>query len=319
MAMGDGSRVFDNMFKPEIGSGLEIFRHRDIQIFNNEFHINAAPPSCEYNKHLSTNCIRMADYGASKGSPEGCYGIRVYGNRFYITGRKYENYPDFIPMASAFFYSASAGDNEIFGNEIIINQENPETDAQAFAFYIGNASGGKIHNNHIITNVTPIWVGSTYGKAENTDLEANVIVKAADTKFDFVPVRMGSYEQPDFLAAGTTFRSNEFNGVDFRIEATDQHHLYCVAWTLKINLHDKNGKSVAGHDIVITDKNKKVVFNKASDRYGSVMVELPEYVADGDLKTFSSPFTVTAGKMKTQVELKKNTVLDLELKQTPNR
>jgi hypothetical protein len=314
MAMGDGSRVFENKFNPEIGSGLEIFRHRDIQIFNNEFHISAAPPSCEYSKHLSTNCIRLADYCASKGSPEGCYGIRVYNNSFFITGRKYEKYPDFIPMASAFFYSASAGDNEIFGNEIIINQENPETDAEAFAFYIGNASGGKIHDNHIISNVTPIWVGSTYGKAENTDLEGNVIVKAADTKIDFVPIRIGSYEQPDFLAAGTRFRSNEFKGVDFGIQATDQHHSYSVAWTLIINLHDKTGKPLTGIDVVITDKNKNVVFRKPSDLYGSVMAELPEYAVDGDLKTFSSPYTVIAGRKKIVADLKKNTDLDMVIR-----
>jgi hypothetical protein len=105
--MGDGSRVFGNMFKPEIGSGLEIFRHRDIQIFNNEFHISAALPSCEYHQHLSTNAIRIADYGAATGSPVGCFGNRIYNNIFYLTGKKYEMYPDFIPMVSALFYSTS--------------------------------------------------------------------------------------------------------------------------------------------------------------------------------------------------------------------
>jgi len=314
MAMGDGSRVFDNIFKPETGSGLEIFRHRNIEIFNNEFHITAALPSCEYNRHLSTNGIRMADYGAAKGSPEGCYGVRVYNNKFYVTGRKYEKYPDYIPMASAFFYSASAGDNEIFGNEIVINQEDPESDAEAFAFYIGNASGGKIYNNHIISNVTPIWVGSSYGKAVGTIIEGNIIESARGTEPGFVPIRMGSHEQPDYVAEGTIFRSNDFAGLNFGIDATDQHHSYTVCWTLAVELHDKTGKPLIDREVVITDKNKKEVLHQSTNDKGTVSVELPEYSVNGDSKTISSPYTVAAGKRKMEVALKKNTLVTLELK-----
>jgi hypothetical protein len=314
MAMGDGSRVFANLFKPETGSGLEIFRHRDIEIFNNEFHIKAAPPSCEYHMHLSTNGIRMADYGASKGSPAGCYGVRVYNNKFYITGKKYEKYPDYIPMASAFFYSASAGDNEIFGNEIIIHQEDPESDAEAFAFYIGNANGGKIFNNRVVSNVTPVWVGSSYGRAENTDIADNIFEKAPSAKNSFIPVRMGSYEQPDYLASGTTFRSNEFNELEFGVNATDQHHNYSVAWTLSVILHDKSGKPLANKGISINDRNGKEVLRLTSDGTGTISAELTEFIFDGASKTYFSPYTVITGKRKTQVDLNKNTVLYLESK-----
>jgi hypothetical protein len=314
MAMGDGSRVFDNIFKPETGSGLEIFRHRNIEIFNNEFHISAAPPSCEYNIHLSTNGIRMADYGAAKGSPEGCYGVRVYNNKFYITGRKYEKYPDYIPMASAFFYSASAGDNEIFGNEIIIRQEDPDTDAEAFAFYVGNARGGKLYDNHIISNVTPIWVASSYGRAEGTEIRGNTIEKAPGTKIDFAPVRMGSYEQPDYTADGTRFLSNQFIGLPFSVEATDQHHSYTVSWTLTVKLIDKAGKPLEANDIVISDKNGLEVIRKATDADGRVSVELPEYSVNGTIKTVFSPYTILADKRKVEADLKKNTALTLEFK-----
>ena len=314
MAMGDGSRVFANLFKPEIGSGLEIFRHRNIEIFNNEFHISAAPPSCEYNRHLSTNAIRMADYGAAKGSPVGCYGIRVYDNKFFITGRKYEKFPDYIPMASAFFYSSSAGDNEIFGNDISINQEEPETDAEAFAFYIGNADGGKIFNNKVVSNVTPVWVASSYGKAENTDIADNIFEKSASSDTPYIPVRMGSHEQPDYLATGTRFRSNEFIGLDFGVWATDQHHTYSVAWTLTVKLLDRSGKPLAGREISVTDRNGKEVLRMATDAHGKISAELTEYNVDGDAKTFLSPYTITAGRKKLQAELVKNMVVDLELK-----
>jgi hypothetical protein len=134
MAMGDSSKIFENRIEPEIGSGIEIFRHKGIEIFNNVLKIEAAPPSCEYNDLYSTNAIRIADYGAEKGSPRGAYGNRVYNNKFHIIGKDYPQYPDFVPLASAIFYSASAGENEIFGNEIWLDQKDPNTKAEAYAF-----------------------------------------------------------------------------------------------------------------------------------------------------------------------------------------
>ncbi|OFX95112.1 MAG: hypothetical protein A2X06_02925 [Bacteroidetes bacterium GWC2_40_22] len=311
MAMGDGSKIFENRFEPEIGSGIEIFRHRNIDIFNNEFHIKAAPPSCEYNDHYSTNAIRIADYGAATGSPEGSYGNRIYNNKFYITGRKFEKYPDYIPMASAFFYSASAGDNEIFGNGIIINQDNPGTDAEAFAFYIGNARGGRIYNNNIIANVTPIWVACSYGRAEHTKLTGNSITRAEYTVRNFKPVRMGSLEQPDYIAVGTEFRSNELTGLEFVVDETDQHHSYSVFWILKINLYDQKSRVLSGTEIKIMDRNGKEIVSQRTDNYGSLRVELPEYFADGNEKTVSTPYTIIVGKKKIVIELKKNSEIDM--------
>ena len=37
----------------------------------------------------------------------------------HITGMDYQEYTDYTPMAWAVFYSASGGDNYIFGEEII--------------------------------------------------------------------------------------------------------------------------------------------------------------------------------------------------------
>jgi hypothetical protein len=314
MAMGDGSKIFENRFEPEIGSGIEIFRHRNIDIFNNEFHIKASPPSCEYNQHLSTNAIRIADYGAVTGSPEGCYGNRIYNNKFYLTGRKYEHYPNFIPMVSALFYSTSAGDNEVFGNTIIIDQKNPETDAEAFAFYIGNARSGNIFNNMITTNVTPIWVASSYGRAENIKLTGNEIIKAQNTGSDFKPVRMGSLEQPDYVAAGIKFQSNEFPGSELVIDATDQHHSYKVFWTVTIKLYDEKRQPKEGTEIKVLDRNGKEVINQKSDSKGSLTAELPELYVDGIEKTFSTPYTIIAGKKKVITDLKKNSTIDIILK-----
>jgi hypothetical protein len=300
MAMGDGSKIFDNIFKPEIGSGIEIFRKKFIEIFNNEFHIKAAPPSCEYADHLSTNAVRIADYGAAPGAPNGAYGNKVYNNRFFITGKKYKQYPDFIPMASAFFYSASAGENEIFGNEIILHQEDPGTDAEAFAFYVGNARGGRIFSNRIVTNVTPVWVATGYGKAENTIIESNEFIKAGSG--DFSPVRMGS----GYAATGIEFRSNSYEGMDPDIEATDRPHSYKVFWTLEVSLVDRKGNPVTGTEVIITGKDGKEAARLTSNSEGRIKAELPEHFIDGKDRVDFSPYTIKAGKSVVKVDLKKN-------------
>lgn len=314
MAMGDSSQIFSNLIEPEIGSGIEIYVHRGIDIFNNEFHIKAAPPSCEYHLHLSTNAIRIADYGAARGAANGCFDNRIYGNKIYISGKKYKEYPDFIPMASAFFYSASAGDNEVFGNEIFINQADPETDAEAFAFFIGNSRGGKIQNNKIVSNVTPVWVGSSYGKAEETKLTGNIFERSPETVNDFKPVKMGSLEQPDYLADGTEFRSNIFKGIDFGIDATDQHHKYSVYWTLHIKLTDKRGMPVKNGELIINDVNGIEVVRRITDEKGLLNIELPEYFSDGDVRNYKAPYKITSGKTRTVVPLNKNSEITLTVK-----
>jgi hypothetical protein len=313
MAMGDSSMVFENRFEPEIGSGLEIFRHKYIEIFNNVFRIKAAPPSCEYHEHYSTNAIRLADYGEALGSPRGCFGNRIYNNKFYIRGRKFEKYPDYIPMASAFFFSTSAGDNYIFGNDIYMEQDHPETDAEAYAFFIGNALGGKLYNNRITSNVTPVWVACGYGSATGTVIAGNSFIRSADAETDFPAVRMGWIERADCLAKDIEFRSNKFKGLDFSIDASPQHHSYAVYWTLTVNIVGKEGEDIKGAEIGILDKNGREVLTGKSDERGSIEVELPEYSVDGNVTTYASPYTVHLKRMKEEVILNSDQVITMKV------
>lgn len=60
MAMGDSSLIFENMIKPEIGSSIEIYVHRGIEIFYNTIYTVAAPPTCEYgHEEYSTAALRI--------------------------------------------------------------------------------------------------------------------------------------------------------------------------------------------------------------------------------------------------------------------
>ncbi|MCK4991855.1 MAG: hypothetical protein KAS29_15255 [Bacteroidales bacterium] len=310
--MGDGSKIFENQFEPETGSGIEIYVHKRIEIFNNAFTIVAEPPSCEYplipgHEVHCTNGIRLADYEAKPGSSSACIDNRIYNNRFHVIAKKYEKYPDFIPQSAAIFYSASAGDNFIFGNEIIVEQKDPDTDAEAYAFYIGGAKEGLLYNNHITTNVTPIWVASSYGSATNTKLYNNRITKSPETLSDFKSVKMGWSERRDCLARNIEFRSNDIEGMDFEFDLSDQHHSYSVYWTLHIKVINKKGVVVENAEIRILDKNGIVVETQRTDENGSLSVELMEYSVNGSEKTFLSPYTVIAGKKKIEVQLNKNT------------
>ena len=319
LAMGDGSKIFENLFEPEIGSGIEIYVHKRIEIFNNAFKIVAEPPSCEYPLYPGhevhcTNGIRVADYEAKPGSPSACQDNKIYNNRFHIIAKKYEKYPYYIPQAAEIFYSASAGDNFVFGNEIIVGQKDADTDAEAYAFYIGGANFGLLYDNHITTNVTPIWAASSYGSATNTKIYNNRITKAPNTLADFKAVLMGWSERGDCLAKNIEFRSNNIEGMEFDIDASDQHHSYSVFWTLNVNMVNKKGIAVENAEIRILNKNGIEVTNQKTDKNGSVKVELLEYSVDGKEKTFMSPYTVIAGKKKKDIHLIKNSEITLVIR-----
>ncbi|MEI6048420.1 MAG: hypothetical protein WCS03_05940 [Bacteroidota bacterium] len=316
MAMGDSSQIFDNRIEPEIGSGIEVYVHRGMQIFNNVIRISAAPPTCEYgHEDYSTAAVRIADYKAKPGSPDGCFGNKVYNNKIFITGKDYPEYTDYIPMAWAVFYSASAGDNYIFGNQIEVNDQNPGSKNETSAFYIGGGTaGGQFFNNHITANVPAVWVASRYGGAKDTRIFNNQFTKSRSAGNDFKAIRIGWSEREDCVAENIRFESNNVEGDVFGIDATDQTHSYSVYWTLTINLRDKSGRILPYADIVIMDKGRKEVLRQKTDKNGYLRVDLPEYSVEGDAKTESSPYKILAGKKKIEVELKKNEEINLVIK-----
>lgn len=315
MAMGDSSLVFGNIIKPEIGSGIEIFRHKYIEIFNNEIHVQASPPTCEYgHEEYSVNAIRVADYNSKPGSSDGCFGNKIYNNQIYVTGNDYPEYPDYIPMAHAVFYSASAGDSYFFGNDILVEEQTPGQKNETSGFYIGGGTiGGNFFNNRITTNVYAMWVASQYGGDLNTKIYDNTIIKSPMTKTNFSPIRMGWNERKDCVATDIEFRSNQFEGFDFSIDATNQPHSYSVWWTLKVDVTDKKGNVVNGAEVQFLDKNGNEIARKITNDNGFVQVELQEYSINDKEKISSAPYSVVVGKKKEKVNLNKNTNINMTI------
>ncbi|MEX2566742.1 MAG: hypothetical protein WD431_12425 [Cyclobacteriaceae bacterium] len=317
MAMGDSSLIFDNIIKPEIGSGIEIYKHKGIEIFNNEIHTAASPPTSEYGHDTySTTAIRIADYNALPGSNEGCFGNKVYNNRIWVTGFDFPDFPDYVPMAWAVFYSASGGQNEIFGNEIWVNDETLGLKNETSAFYIGGGSiGGLFYENRITTNVPVAWVASPYGGAKGTQISRNTIIKADDAMGDFPAFRMGWSGNSQSIAEGIDLKSNVLKGMDFGIKATDQLHEYSLWWTLKVKINQPGDEGDTVSEILFLDSNGEEVFilkpEKGKKEYE---VELKEFSVVKGEKLIFSPYTLKSGAIEQRVDLDQNKEIDLNSK-----
>lgn len=305
MAMGDSSLIFSNTITPETGSGIEIYVHRGMEIFDNTITIQASPPTCEYgHEDYSTTALRIADYNQVKGSPNGAFGNRVYNNRIYVTGKDYPEYQDYTPMAWAVFYSASSGENYIFGNDVFVTDKTPALKNETAAFYIGGGSdGGIFEDNRITTNVPAFWVASRYGSAQNVSISGNRILKSGSGTEAFSPVRMGWNRN---IAKNIVFTSNIVEGADFGIDKTEQEHTYSVLWTLTVKVTDKRGNLLEGANVKVIDSKGIEVTNTKTDKSGIIEKELVEYAVEGKSVTSSSPYIVISGKKKYVVNLSRN-------------
>jgi len=318
MAMGDSSQIFNNRIEPEVGSGIEIYRHRDIEIFDNVIKIKSSPPTCEYgHEEYSTNAIRMADYQEKPGGPNACSGNRIYKNKIFITVKNQPKPDNYIPMSYGIYSSASGGENYIFGNNIVVNHLEPLSKARAAAFYVCGGTvgfGGSFFNNRITTNVPAAWLATPYGGTANTKIYNNTILKAPNALPGFKPFRMGWEGRDDTWAKDVEFNSNEIRGADFGVQATEQDHSYSVTWTLQLKVTDQKGVPVKSADVTIFDKNQSKVYQEKTDELGSMKFELLEYAAKGKQKTYASPYTLVVGDVKKEVLLNKNNNITLILK-----
>ena len=311
MAMGDSSRIFENNIAPDVGSGIEIYKHKNIDIFNNVIRIKTSPPTCEYGDgEYSTAAIRMADYRAKPGAPDACSGNRVYNNTIQITAAGYPKYPSYTPMSWAIYYSASGGENYVFGNTITVEKTEPGSQVETAAFYVcgGPAGyGGSFYENRISTNVPAAWVASMYGGTSNTKIYNNTIVKLKTAQPEFKAIRIGSAGCDVCVARNVEFRSNRVAGNGFEILATAQDHTFSVYWTLSIELLSRKGKPLKDEMVVILDKKQQNIFSGKTDSTGKLVTELMEYAYDDQTRHSRTPYTIVVRQQKKQVQLDSNT------------
>jgi hypothetical protein len=305
MAMGDSSLIFSNRIFPETGSGIEIYIHRGMEIFNNQIHVEAAPPTCEYgHSDYSTTAVRIADYNAVSGTSRAAFGNRIYNNQIRVTGKDYADFPDYVPMAWAVFYSASGGDNYIFGNEILVEDLTPLQKNETSAFYIGGgSSGGIFSSNTITTNVPAFWVAGRYGSASDLIVSGNHIIRDTRAGSDFSHIRMGWFNNE---AGNIEFRSNLTEGELLSIDATERDHTWSVYWTLTIRVNGRDGSPIKDAGIKIFEANGTQVFIGNTNSSGKLTTELMEYSARGSERNYHSPYRVISGSEEKIIELDSN-------------
>ncbi|MBL7698503.1 MAG: hypothetical protein JNK79_10100 [Chitinophagaceae bacterium] len=314
---GEASRVFENIIEPEMGSG--IWPSQNCEIFNNTIRIKTSPPTCEYgHEEYSVNAIRMADYHRKPGAPDGTFGNKVYNNKIYITANDFPDaHPGYIPMAFGVFYSVAGGEDDVFGNDIVIEKTNPNSKTISTGLYIcGGAEslGGNFYNNRITSNVPGIWVATMYGGAGNTKIFNNTLVKSANASDTYKPFRMGWAARDVCVAKNIQLKSNKFEGSKFDIDIDGKENSFNVYWTLNIKVLGKASAPVKNREIKISDKTGQVVLTKPTDENGTLAAELLQFSADGETKKFSAPYTISIGKQKIVTDLTENTDLVIHIK-----
>jgi hypothetical protein len=306
MGTGDSSKIYNNRFEPKQGSGIYVSRYTEV--FDNIFKIETSPPTCEYGREeYSTAAVRMGDYNAAPGSSKASIGNRIHDNKIYITAKNFPEPKEYTPMSWGIYYSASGGENYVYGNDIVVNKTDTSSKVITAAIYICGGPkyfGGQFYNNRITTNVPAVWVATMYGGASNSKIFNNTIIPLNGARYK--TFRIGFAGCDDCIAKNIEFRSNEITEGKIEISATEQDHSYSVYWTLNIKVTDAKGSPARNSDVLIRDKNNEVVLQTKTDDSGELITELAEYSVNGKEKKYLSPYKIVAGELGKEVVLDSN-------------
>ncbi|MCE5273496.1 hypothetical protein LLH00_19635 [bacterium] len=310
LGIGDGGKVYNNRFEPEVGSGILIGKANGVEIYDNVFRVAASPPTCEYGfEDYSVNAIRVTDYNSPAG--QGASEIRIHDNRFFITGRDYPERAAYIPMAYAVFLSVGGGTVYVYDNDVTVEHQDPGSKALAAAFYVGGSdNGGRWWGNTVTSNVPAVWFATFYGSAKDAVFTDNTFRAGANAVSGLVPVRIGYAGN---TAERLEFRSNRCEGMDFAVQATEGGNSWKVYWTLDISVADAQGNPAAGQEVVITDRSGTEAARQSTGADGRLSLELPQYFVQAGARTDFSPYKVSAGAVSDTLSLGANRSLNLAL------
>jgi hypothetical protein len=308
-----GTKVFRNRFLPKVGSGIYIGSGTGVEVYDNVFKIECAPPNCEYRyTAYSTNALRISDYDAKPDAPaeKRCSGNKVYNNKILITGKSYPQYDRYEPRAYAFFISVGGGTNYVYDNEITVEKQG-DGNARAYAFFIGGSSnGGEIRNNKVTSNCPAAWVGNDYGNAANTVFEGNTFTKAAGTADKVCPFILGD--------GGNSVKdiglfSNTFQGWGelFEYHANSITYAFGSVATVKVA---KAGQPAAGAEVTAADSAGKEGAKQKTDDKGIARLRLPQYTYTNGKKAECGPYVIRCGPAEAKADASKDTDVRLEMK-----
>jgi hypothetical protein len=308
---GSASKVYRNRFEPKVGSGIYIGRGTGVEVYDNVFRIESAPPNCEYRySAYSTNAIRLSDYDAKPTEPaeKRCAGNKVYRNKIIVTGKSYPQYDRYEPRAYAFFISVGGGANDIYDNEITIEKADAGN-CRTYAFFVGGSSnGGNIYGNKVVSNCPAAWIGNDYGSAANTAFYGNTFTKAAGTPAD---VKLFILGDGGNAANGIGFFSNVFAGWTDLFEYHSNSVTCSRGRTLTVRVVDKAGKPAGAAEVVITAKEGGAVVTQKADQEGMVTIRLAESRYENGRAIDCASYTIRSGASEANVEMRKDQEITL--------
>jgi hypothetical protein len=308
-----GTKIYRNRFEPKIGSGIYIGGGHDVEVYENVFKIESAPPNCEYRyQAYSTNALRLSDYDTPPtGPPERrCAGNKVYNNKIFITGKSYPQYDRYEPRTYAFFISVGGGTNYVYNNEIVVEKKD-NGNVRAYAFFVGGSSnGGEIYNNKVTSNCPVAWIGNDYGNAANTAFYGNTFIKAPGTPADVKPFILGDGGNS---VRDVGFFSNVFSGWTDPFEYHSNSIAYSWGWTLNVKVVDRAGKPKGGAEVVIAGKDGVEAFKGTTDDRGAVRARLAQFKYAGGKKTDCPAYTVKSGASEAKAEMTKDAAVTLRV------
>lgn len=315
LGAGQASRIHHNRFLPEQGSGI-LVGGRDSEIYANDFVITASPPVNEYARDIySVSAIRLTDYNQTSG-PDVCVGNRIHDNRFEITGRRFPSADaQYRPTAHGIYMSVGGGQNFVYDNEFTIRHLAPPNNCSrgegAFAFFIGGSdNGGTYYRNRITSNVIPVWIANTYGRAGNVTLYGNDFTCTADSgQPAFSPIWLGWWNN---RPANVGFYSNRFSGLPFGVAINDDPGFisgYTFGWTLTV-------RAAPGAAITVVRNGGTTVATGTADAQGQWVTRLAEFEEHGTggnplsrLRTPLAGYQVTAGAATQAVQMDRDRLL----------
>ncbi|MCC7494774.1 MAG: hypothetical protein IT204_20625 [Fimbriimonadaceae bacterium] len=319
---GRGSQAWENRLLPEQGSGILVGREQEMEIHHNEIAVAASPPVNEYAaSDYSVNAIRLTDYNAAPGNPQGwCGRNRIHDNRITVTGRRFADaLPQYRPLVNGLFMSVGGDVNEVRDNTFIVRQLDPPNSEHhgAYALYIGGSDqGGWYEGNLIDSNVTPVWIACPYGPAARVTLRGNTFRRPADAA-PYTPLLLGWYRYPSqqVRLIGNRFENLALAATinDYSSGYTSQ---YAVGWTLTV-------RAAPGQAVAVTNPAGEPVATGVVGAAGQWSVDLLEYTAagagqqvvNGRRETVlerrpAGPYTVVCGARREVLELTADRTLD---------
>ncbi|MCY3022849.1 MAG: hypothetical protein NTW87_28040 [Planctomycetota bacterium] len=295
---GSGNRIHNNYIAPVSGSGIYV-AGKNSEVYDNCFEIEGPAPNNEYHHcDYSANAIRISDYNRPSGDPKGCENNRIYRNKFKVRGRSYENtHKNYLSVATAIFTSVGAGPNYIYDNDFDIEVEPRKgSNLEAWAFYASGDQSGQFYNNRVISNFTPVWIGTRYCATKQCDVVGNTFTRKEGAK-DFRWFELGN-------ASTVIFGDNKFPGSEFSLNGGS----YYTGYTITV----KGGAPLA--EAVARDKDGKEFKKGRFDENGTWIVRLPEFLVakQGKEKTDVSASTIESGGKSAKLEVRRDAQVELK-------